>query len=507
MKRFFLAAVLTPLLFCGESYAISNIFGIKVTDLTTNQNAERSFSSITDVLNSVDSGSLGNLLPAYMENHAAIANVNIRGLPITLSFPENSNALNLKIPSTGLDLTFQGVTRDASQDQLLDWFKGNGQAELTKLFQATAANTGNDPIAGNPNSLQGLAVANDFSTALSTSKATSAFRGLAISSLNQDGLNSRTTILPLAHTFRPGFLPDFGFTVKLPLSFTDVDGAKVFGAGLGLAVSYSIMENWTLTPAFQWAVGSSLDLGSATQMASGSLTSLYVFTVGGKAKSKSKADSYAFNLDNRRAKAKSKAVYKAEYKAKVRAQYKRLLKTKLTARRNAKLLSDYKTRLRAKYNKKIKAENELLKQTSVLGHRPKLAALESSSDSSIRGLSSKREEEEGIQITIGNMIGRYETIPLNIGGFFIDPDISNTVFRNAVLAHVPTGFLINGSFVQLSITDTRYTGSDLFINQYNEFGFAVGLDEFLVFDLPALGFTYLTSSKTSGFKVNLGLSF
>lgn len=78
--------------------------------------------------------------------------------------------------------------------------------------------------------------------------------------------------------------------------------------------------------------------------------------------------------------------------------------------------------------------------------------------------------------TIGNMAGYYSAMKVKVNNVVYDPDISNTVFRNGVLVEQLTGFLWgkNPLTIEYSLVDTRYTGTALFNDYQDEFGFTVG---------------------------------
>lgn len=121
-------------------------------------------------------------------------------------------------------------------------------------------------------------------------------------------------------------------------------------------------------------------------------------------------------------------------------------------------------------------------------------------------------------LTMGNMIGYYKTIPFNYGDYSIDPDISNSVIRNGLNLNIPADKLRKDTSFELFVTDTRYFGSELFIDQYNELGISYGFAKAKqkekggskVVNLmrkARVGFTYLFADKANGYSVNFGFSF
>ena len=120
--------------------------------------------------------------------------------------------------------------------------------------------------------------------------------------------------------------------------------------------------------------------------------------------------------------------------------------------------------------------------------------------------------------SIGNMIGYYSTLKVYDGDYAYDPDIGNTVFRNAILYSIPTENIVNNTSLDVYVIDTRYTGTELYLNSYDEFGFSFGYnrvnlnvlsdkEEYSFNKELKIGMSYLTSSKSDGFKINFGFMF
>jgi hypothetical protein len=109
-------------------------------------------------------------------------------------------------------------------------------------------------------------------------------------------------------------------------------------------------------------------------------------------------------------------------------------------------------------------------------------------------------------IAIGNMVGYYKTLKTSD----VDPKVSNTVFRNGVMvSHPAPAFLGAARSVEYSLVNTYYTGTDLYLNTYNEIGIAVGNNKRADSVRTHLqgNLTYLFSSKTKGLMLGLGYWF
>lgn len=117
------------------------------------------------------------------------------------------------------------------------------------------------------------------------------------------------------------------------------------------------------------------------------------------------------------------------------------------------------------------------------------------------------------QLHLGNMVGYYRSTSFSDDQY--DPDISNTVLKNGLMMAIPMGSVTSW---ELFVTDTRYFGKDLYIEQYNEFGFsfgykkpkegsaASGLKKY--FTYLRAGITYMyADGDNDGFSFNFGYSF
>ena len=115
------------------------------------------------------------------------------------------------------------------------------------------------------------------------------------------------------------------------------------------------------------------------------------------------------------------------------------------------------------------------------------------------------------------MLGYYSTLPVETTAGSLNPEISNTVFRNGVTWGIPTESLAKDSNLELFVTDTRYFGSELFIDQYNEIGFSFGVDKEKIVKKKKgsvsylkkfrVGVKYLTSEYSEGYSIHMGGSF
>ncbi|ADD69093.1 conserved hypothetical protein [Denitrovibrio acetiphilus DSM 12809] len=122
-----------------------------------------------------------------------------------------------------------------------------------------------------------------------------------------------------------------------------------------------------------------------------------------------------------------------------------------------------------------------------------------------------------LTLTMGNMAGRYETIPFKYGDYDIDVDIQNTVIRNGLNLNIPSDGLAKDTSFEIFVTDTRYFGSELYVDAYNEIGVSYGFAKVKDKETSKgvrktmrklrLGVTYMFAPDVTGYTVNLGFAF
>jgi len=276
-------------LICSMSlYGNSDIFNLNVDNTTQGGSYTESSNSLEGIIDKVNLETISSNI-SYNESNALSANLDFRGLPVTLTFSENSKSVVFAVPSLNIKETFDGVNRDDSLDLLSDWFKVNGAETVEKIMQKLAEVSPVDPIAGNPNSLMATTVESDFKSGFmniakkqkSTSKTEKASAGNRMvfaptfKSLDIDGKQSNSYTLPISYSFVSEEDSLESVNISLPLSYINVEGATSYQLGLGLSYSKPIKPQWVLTPAMKYSMVGSADLGSLAQMGSFSLSSSY----------------------------------------------------------------------------------------------------------------------------------------------------------------------------------------------------------------------------------------
>ena len=251
-----------------------------------------STNTVDAFFNTISTSGLQALTPTYTGTQDISVFARFNSLDITLGYGIGP-VLFLQIPGLAVNTSFNGATRDASEDLFEDYIKKSGI--LGKILNYQAANSPTSPITG-VGGLLPNAVASDFnqnfmdsatniaapmsmSAAASTNGSTPNLIGVALQYGSFSALDSRTkvTSIPLSYTIRNDIDPRRQLTFSVPLTQVDVDGAKAYIAGFGVSYRVPMNDNWTLTPAGKISGVGSTDLATVSGMYTGSLTSTYIW--------------------------------------------------------------------------------------------------------------------------------------------------------------------------------------------------------------------------------------
>lgn len=113
-------------------------------------------------------------------------------------------------------------------------------------------------------------------------------------------------------------------------------------------------------------------------------------------------------------------------------------------------------------------------------------------------------------INIGNMIGYYETLDIEVGKYSFDPGVSNTVLRNGLMLSVPGTMGGRKVATEFWAIDTRFLGSELYSEYNDEFGISFGsarTEGRSIENYLRGGVSYMTGDNVKGWRFNLGYSF
>ena len=121
---------------------------------------------------------------------------------------------------------------------------------------------------------------------------------------------------------------------------------------------------------------------------------------------------------------------------------------------------------------------------------------------------------DGYGFIVGNMFGYSHSIDLKFGTYSFDPKIGDAFTKNGVMIDIPTGRwgidvpFLPGADMQVFATDTRFWGTKLYENSFQELGFNIGSSEvtFISHDIR-LGATYIHGQHSNGATANIGFTF
>ena len=83
-------------------------------------------------------------------------------------------------------------------------------------------------------------------------------------------------------------------------------------------------------------------------------------------------------------------------------------------------------------------------------------------------------EFDGFDLTMGNMVGGYQTVKLGSRKYATDPNIRNVAFKNGVVLSQPVILGGNKMSAEYGLADTRLTGTDLYQKSMQELTFSLG---------------------------------
>ena len=207
--------------------------------------------------------------------------------------PRTSATLN--IPSIGFSQIFTGANQADLENQIENFLKKDGSAIYARFLKSMAAQSLVAVSDGNPNATTASAAAMSYQNYAMTfaetreekqnaAVAASANRvalGIMadVGAFNANGIKGTAYSLPMFARFK--LTERVGLNFDLPLSYIDIDGAKVFGAGLSLGVPVKVVLKskdspwfWQLTPFAGGNVSASKDLLAGGFLANGGLNSV-----------------------------------------------------------------------------------------------------------------------------------------------------------------------------------------------------------------------------------------
>ena len=305
------------LFFCGVANAAtcSNVadalstspFELSITDSTLKSCQGVSANTADAFFNAMQTSTLNAIFSGTDTTKNGIEiNAGFNSLLLKISFKEGSTALKFEIPELGKDKTFEkdasGVTyrsRDESVNALKEYLKKEDQALISQIMNYQAKNSPFSPLTGQIGLIP-ITLSQDFASSFTDVATNIAGPAAAAKSAIVEGvvpgllgvsagytsvkindIQASMTTLPLSYTFRNDIDPRRQLVLQMPIGSGDVDGAKLFHAGLGAAYRFPMNDNWTLTPGIKFSMTGSADLATVAGLWSGSLARTYIMQMDG----------------------------------------------------------------------------------------------------------------------------------------------------------------------------------------------------------------------------------
>lgn len=365
------------------------------------------------------------------------ADLNFRGVPMTIDFTEvGAPELLFAIPGIEFSRVFdEQDTREGNIDDLIEFLKTNEDGIASQLSAELARSSPSDPVAGNPGSMQSRMVDTDFKQAFTQKVSQIWGCGMSASApekvmLAKAGFGCVTDVADL--------------NFRMPaIEVAQLGGPASDAANLGLYDDYFSRINRVrgenkLTLGLDYAQVSAKAGGSGIEHESSVLSLPLSYTV-------------VLNNDPR----------------------KRFIVRMPISLIDTEGASTYQVSLGLAYNHPVTNAWSLTPSVgySAAGSEDLASA---SALASFSLASSYTVNLGSWALNIGNMIGNYSTQKITLGDYESDPGISNTVFTNGLLISGPSSLLANDLVVEYFVTDTRYTGDDLFTDNSQEVGVNFG---------------------------------
>ena len=270
-------------------------YTLGISNSTLGQCATVNATTATDFIDALRIRNLGNSFTGANNNTDGIAvQAGFNSLATQLGFAPSSTALSFDIPELGIHEVFHGNTRDASVDQLEDYLKNNSL--MAKVMNYQAKHSPFSPITGQggliPTTLDAdfgssfLDVATNVGAAgkegNQDGQVGNQFQlGMNVGSGKINGTDTKFLSVPLSYTFRNDIDPRRQLVLQLPVTYSDIGGAKSIQAGFGVAYRIPMSDNWTITPGAKYSVVGSADLATLAGLYSATVGSAYVIPMTG----------------------------------------------------------------------------------------------------------------------------------------------------------------------------------------------------------------------------------
>lgn len=505
-ERLFIFALLSAFLMGLSSFVSAGLFTANFTSGL--DSFEESYDSVDDAFDLLTTDNLQSALPSYTDISAATGVIDYRGLPMNFSFTANSPFLTMTIPDLGVTEVFQGATRDESKDLLVAYLEGDGADTVDRIQQELARVSAVDPVAGNPGSLMGQLVDADFNLAMSLSYFQ--FAG------TPGGMDLLRRVMPKLSSHRDALSRSGGSSVLASTYDSqrisqDMSSEKLgepttpMGRSTGSdSASHQVEQDARLNAVSERDSLHETEAEGESAVSYGLEDSMHspgsVFGID--------ISHRTLDLEGETANTETITIDYEYYFDDPLKVLRVKVPLAVTDTEGAK---SYHANAGIDFSYPVTRHWSLAPGVSYgVGGSEDLGGGASVNGYSLT--STYRWVHGDYLYTLGNMVGRYQTGSVSLGDYEINPDISNTVFRNGLVVFRPSIVFGLPTMVQFFAIDTRYSGDELFTEHYYEAGFALGLitDEALISeDTFNLGLTYLdsTDADIKGYKINFGYRF
>jgi len=252
--------------------------------------------SLFKVVDFFDNTSLHEFFPDYTSNSAVFAKIDLRGVGLTVEYPQNSSVLIVRVPSRNFEVSFEGANRNESQEQFEDWLKGNfvsltaPSGKLTRHLHIVVALSPVEPVAGNPNSLLTRMFLSDFDAGITGPFISSRQRvpgnrnfltlGGEFGFFNAGPFDGQVMNFPINYKWNFKGWPKLSWIFDLPITLTRTETAWSYMGSFGTGFQFRPYRWWALTPMGRIGGVGSFDVGALAVLVTGSLTNYFQVNIG-----------------------------------------------------------------------------------------------------------------------------------------------------------------------------------------------------------------------------------
>ncbi len=253
-----------------------------------------SFPTVGKAISALGTSTYVTLIPDYTEFSSATISFTVstsEAISLVYAVSETGAGapeITVLDSATGEELaSFDGETR-ADAEVLMRAFLTGLFGKEVEAFELLVANTPDDPVAGNPASLQTTMTNSTFNsgTDVGPSALTGGARGrgtlgrshlgvsLQSGRYTGPGFSANITSLPLSYTM-PFDDPRWALKLDAPLTFATVNGQDTFSGSIGVGLRIPVYDHWTLTPELRLGMTRNSALSINATLLNASITSNY----------------------------------------------------------------------------------------------------------------------------------------------------------------------------------------------------------------------------------------